>query len=47
VLVKVLVRRIQIPRPGKLLQQLLGAGFDQTAVRIPWLGNKRLSLVFG
>ncbi len=26
---------------------LLGAGFDRTAVRIPWLGNKRLSLVFG
>jgi hypothetical protein len=26
---------------------LLGAGFDQTAVRIPWLGNRRLSLVFG
>ena len=26
---------------------LLRAGFDQTADRIPWLGNRRLSLVFG
>jgi hypothetical protein len=26
---------------------LLGAGFDKTNVRIPWLGNKPLQLVFG
>jgi hypothetical protein len=26
---------------------LLAAGFDKTEVRIPWLGNKRLHLVFG
>jgi hypothetical protein len=26
---------------------LLGAGFDATHVKIPWLGNKRLRLVFG
>jgi hypothetical protein len=26
---------------------LLAAGFDQTEIRIPWLGNKRLHLVFG
>ncbi|MGA2501914.1 MAG: hypothetical protein ABSH20_29580 [Tepidisphaeraceae bacterium] len=26
---------------------LLAAGFDQTDVAVPWLGNKRLRLVFG
>jgi hypothetical protein len=26
---------------------LLAAGLDKTDVRIPWLGHKRLSLVFG
>lgn len=26
---------------------LLAAGFDKTVTRIPWLGNKRLSLLFG
>lgn len=26
---------------------LLAAGFDQMEIRIPWLGNKRLHLVFG
>ena len=26
---------------------LLAAGCDRTAVRIPWLGNRRRSLVFG
>ena len=26
---------------------LLGAGFDQKQVRVPWLGNKLLQLVFG
>jgi hypothetical protein len=26
---------------------LIAAGLDKTAVRIPWLGNKRLRLVFG
>jgi len=26
---------------------LVAAGFDKTNVRIPWLGNKRLHLVFG
>jgi hypothetical protein len=26
---------------------LLAAGFNQTEIRIPWLGNKRLHLVFG
>lgn len=26
---------------------LLAAGFDKTEIRIPWLGNKRLHLVFG
>jgi len=27
--------------------QLLQAGFDKTKVRIPWLGNRRLNLIFG
>jgi len=27
--------------------QLLAAGFDKTNVAVPWLGNKRLRLVFG
>jgi hypothetical protein len=26
---------------------LLAAGFDKTNVRIPWLGNRRLNLIFG
>ena len=26
---------------------LLAAGFDQTDVAIPWLGNRRLKLAFG
>jgi hypothetical protein len=26
---------------------LLNAGFDKKPVRIPWLGNKTLRLVFG
>ena len=26
---------------------LIAAGFDQTDVRVPWLGNKRLRLVLG
>ena len=26
---------------------LLAAGFDKTNVAVPWLGNKRLRLIFG
>ncbi len=26
---------------------LLAAGFDKTDVAVPWLGNKRLRLIFG
>ena len=31
--------------PGTPL--LIAAGFDTTETRIPWLGRKRLQLVFG